>query len=395
VKALLIAAALFGTASQPTEPFRPDTVVDVPGGPRMVIFATPGSPRVALRLSVPVNETPARAGAAEILRVLAEARMTSMAALVGADVAAARTPWSIAYTVTGAVTDLDHLAAILVAATDEPDLNRVDFSRARNRLRDEVARDAEIPGRILRSRLLERLAPDRAPHQGTFASLDRMTQSDVLAVWSRTHRREHMALVVAGPLPVEAVLAAIQPLGRSTDRRGQPNDATMPSPERQRAQVFRSWYGIGVPAGPTFDPHAAVASLLLGDRVSGSSADYQIGVELWELGDGHALVVTGAAYGNRVRTMQNRVRGLIAETEEALTGDAVSIAVARVKKELLLAAGTQEGLIRVAGRHLDASGNAYQSADYMEALGRVDASSMASYMERLREVDAVTVEVRP
>jgi len=77
----LLAALLLATAALPcgggaqVSPFSPDTLLQPPGGPRIVILGTPGEGVAALRLAVPLHEGPAEAGAGHILRELALRRM--------------------------------------------------------------------------------------------------------------------------------------------------------------------------------------------------------------------------------------------------------------------------------------------------------------------------------
>ena len=73
--------------------FAPDTIVQMPDGPRVTLLHADGGGGVAaLRLSVPFIESAAEAGAGRMLAALAEQRMAGPARQIGARVSASRTP---------------------------------------------------------------------------------------------------------------------------------------------------------------------------------------------------------------------------------------------------------------------------------------------------------------
>src|SRR5688572_10581484 len=78
---------------------RPDSVLTPPGGPKLIRLTAPGSGLTTLRLSVRVDETPAEAGAAQILVNVGLERARAAGAPMGAEVEGTRTPWGITYTV--------------------------------------------------------------------------------------------------------------------------------------------------------------------------------------------------------------------------------------------------------------------------------------------------------
>ncbi len=319
-----------------------------------------------------------------------------MAELVSAHADAVRTPWSIAYTVSGAAADFDYLASIVVRAVSEPAFDRIEYNRAIRQLQEEVARESETPEPLLRANLLRQLVPDWAPHHGTAASLERLTSADVYHLWARTHRADRLSLVIAGTIPVEAVLAAFQGVGAPSGDPGVPPAIAPPRPSpRPRPQVLRSWYGAAYQAGPSGDPHASVAAVLIGDLLGDGDDGYQLGMELWEIGTQYTLVLTGASYSSRFSAMRTRVRQLISEASERLSPEVVERAAARARLELLRSTADQEGLIRLLGRHLDASDDPGGAAAFLESLQEVDATSMLGYLQSLSQTQPVTAEVRP
>lgn len=383
-------------AASAAEPFLPTTVIAAPGGPRLVVLATPYSPVVALRLSVPVEETFAEAGAGQILLELALERAAPAAARLGARFEAARTPWGLAYTVTGAGADFDHLASLLRLAAAEPRPDRLSFQRARDRVRSEVERSLETADGLLHARLLDRVGGGKPPTLGSLSSLTRMSVRELAAFWARTHQKSRMTLVLAGAVSVEAVLAAFHEIGAPPAATApEPPQPAVERPSPPRVQVLRTWYGQAIDAGASGDPRAAVAAVLMGERIGTGSSSYEVGVELWETGPRLALAISGAALSRDSPAMRSRVQGLLAETASTLTDGQVDRAVSRVRMEMLTAGRTHDGLVRIVGRHLDASGDPGEARSYLAALDELDLGAMRSYLVEVRRAAPIEAEIRP
>jgi predicted Zn-dependent peptidase len=143
------------------------------------------------------------------------------------------------------------------------------------------------------------------------------------------------------------------------------------------------------------DPRAEIVALLAGQRLGRGGQGYEAGVELWELGERRVLAVTGAAYGRNVSAMQSRVRGLVAETREALTPDAVSAASSVLRFQLLSAARTPEGLVTLVGRHHDATGDPGAARAYVAGIDDITVQSLEQLMTSMETTGPVTAELRP
>lgn len=374
----------------------PDTMMEPPGGPRVVLLAAPGEGVAALRLSVPFREGPTEAGAGLVLRDLAHARMQALARPVGARVEVSRTPWGLAYAVEGAAADFEYLAYLLRAGVDTPPVEGTGFQRARGRLRELAARARETPAGRVAAELRVHAAPDVPPLWGVPGSTEPPDRARVLEVWLRTHQASAMTLVVSAPVVPEVVLAATRGMGAPESAAAGPLDAPAPPEDAPpRPDALRRWYGEAWQSGAAGDPRGPVAALLVADHLRRTAGDagMEIGVELWELPDRWVLAVIGAAYERRATAMRAVVGGALSSTREALRPDAVEMAVARARGDVLLRSRTPSGLVESVGRAMDASGDPAAAARRMEALERMDATDIADFLDGLIAGGTVRVEV--
>jgi hypothetical protein len=143
------------------------------------------------------------------------------------------------------------------------------------------------------------------------------------------------------------------------------------------------------------DPHPRVAAMVVARHLEGSTAGFEMGIQLWELPDRWVLAVTGAAYPPRIAAMRAAVAGALSRTRDALDGDAVARAVAQVRREILLRAQTADGLVAEVGRAMEVGGDPLAAARHLDALSAVDLTSTRSFLDALIRVGPVRAEVRP
>ncbi|HKJ02815.1 MAG TPA: hypothetical protein VJ997_10185 [Longimicrobiales bacterium] len=398
----LLAALLLVTAAVPggvharqVSTFAPDTLLQPPGGPRIVLLGTPGEGVAALRLSVPMREGPAEAGAGQILRALALRRMETLARPVGVRVSASRTPWGMAYAVEGAAADFEYLAYLLREAVAEPTVTGPDFGEARRRLRDDAAAAEETPGELLRSRLRAAAAPGLPPIDGTLATVDLLDPGLVRSVWRRSHQASAMTLVVSAPVVPEVVLAATRGLGAPEEDARGPLDAPSPTSRPPDAETLRAYFGEAFSSMPIEDPRPQVAAILVARHLQGAAVGFEMGVQLWELPDRWVLAVTGQAYPRRSSAMRAAVSGAVPGTRDALDPAMVEQAVAQVRRDIMLRAQTAAGLVGVVGRAMEVGGDPLAAARSLESLSAVDLSGMRRYLDGLIRSGPVQAEVRP
>jgi predicted Zn-dependent peptidase len=376
--------------------FTPDTVLTPSSGPRIVRLPAPGAPVVSMRLFIPIREGAAEAGAAQVIQILGTESARAVASQVGALVEGARTPWGIAYTVTGAASDVDFLAFALRSAVEDPFGRQVDFAQAVTALEAEVERLQETPSGRIAARLREQAAPSTPPLGGTRGSLGRMTLADVRALWSRTHQVERMTLVVAGDVPLEVLLSAFGALGApATEAAYGPSDAAISQPSRPAAQVIRHWYGEAHVVPDASDPHAEVAAVLLAGTLEASGGSFEAEVQLWQLPETRVLAVIGAAYSRNRQEMIRRVQGAVAETIATLDEQGVRDAVSRVRSDLLMGARSPAGRAGLVGLGMEAEGDPTGARELLSELDSVTSGSVRAFLEAQAGTDPYRAEVRP
>lgn len=383
-------------APAPASPFVPDTVLAPPEGPRIVLLTSPGEGVAALRLAVPLRESPAEAGAGRLLRDLALERMRTLARPVGAQVAATRTPHGIAYSVEGAAADFEYLAYLLRQAVASPDVEGPGFQEARLRLEAEVAADVETPSRRIAGLLRAQVAPGYPPLEGTRGSVAGLDPARVAAVWRRSHQPSGMTLVVSAPVAPEVVLAATRGLGAPEEAAGPPADEPPPSePRPPSPEAIRDWYGEARGAGAIGDPSGPVVARLVAARLRALGGPFEVGVELWELPDRWVLAVMGAARPAGAQALRRAVSGALADVRGTLEATAVAAAVAELRRDLLVEARTAAGLVAVVGRALEARADPRAAADDAAALVSVDVDQVRRRLDGMLGVPPVVAQVRP
>jgi hypothetical protein len=394
--ALACAAAGVGGVRAPdaASALRPDSILTPPGGPTLIRLTAPGSGLTTLRLSVPLDETPSEAGAGQILVQLGLERARNAAASLGARVDGTRTAQGIAYTVVGATDDFDYLAYVLREAVAEPRADPIDFEHARMRVHEEADRLRETGAGRLSYELRTAAVPGSAPLSGTPESLDALTPDVVHDLWSRTHRRARMSLVVVGAEPLELVLAAFKDIG-ARGAAPEPPTAAAPRAKPTKVEVLRNWYGEAWALGDARDPRGELIAALIASRLRDQTGGDQMGVELWDVDTTRVLAITGTAYPTRALAMRRRVTGILPEIATKLGRDEVAPAVAALRFDLLAGARTPWGLAALVGRYYDATGEPDAAYRHLIALEAVDYASLESYLQDVQHKGAARAEIKP
>ncbi len=394
-------AASAGAAARPplaggADALRPAEVVTPPGGLTILRLPVDGSPRVALRLSVPVEEGPSEAGAARLLQLLALERARAAAAPLGAQVDGARTPWGVAYTVEGAAVDFDQLAYVLRQAVAEPDPDPVEFERARSQALEEAQRLQETAAGRITAILRQKSSPEHPLVEGTPAAVQALDPADLRAVWARSHRRDRMTLVVVGDVPRELILASFRGVGAPPGPEVAPSTSPAPTGGKPRPQVIRSWYGEAYAAGDLRDPRGLVAATLVGDRLRAETGGRtETRLEVWEVGSHRFLAVVGATYPGQRVDLAALVDRTLPQAETDADGATVEDAVAGVRANLLVGARTAAGLAALVGRYYDATGDPGGAAALVKGLDSLDPTAMRAFLKELEAGTPVRAELKP
>ncbi len=384
-----------GEGPAPFDPrFEADLVVRPPGGSETHLFVQPGHGVVSVRVFVPLSEAPEEAGAAQLIRALAEDRMRSMARRIGAQVQAWRTPDGLAYQVSGPASEIDFLVWILNEGLRSPEAPR--FNEVRRDQLAEVLRRQETPQGALALRIRERAGGSGVPLLGSTVSLERMHAGVVSAVWARSHSRERTRIIVVGDLTPEVALSALDGL-ELPDRAAEPH--TPPSAEtgqpRFSPEIIRHWVAQAWPLDRARDPRGLVAVGILGDQIRSRGGDYELGAELWEIGGRWTLVVSGAAYPRAQQTMRSRLGALLAEGAEAVNDASVRHHAARVRGDLLLQASTPWGFAELVGQALESGQRAEGLGQVLADLESMGAPEMRAFFADLQGQTPLREEIRP
>ena len=381
---LLVTAPLAARAQASDAAFTPDTVLQMPGGPRIVVLRSDPGGVAALRLSIPFVETAAEAGAGRMLAALAERRMAGVARQVGARVSASRTPWGLAYSVEGAEADLDYLAYLLRLATAQPRPENGIVELIRAELILDLERQDESPGDRLLADLRRATAPDLSPLGGSHSSVRLLDQARLRAVWQRTHLAPSMSLVAMTSASAVTLLAMLEQIGLPKVEVTEPMNAPDSGVVNRGPPPPGSWYAEARVDHAVADPHAAVAAHLLAQNAAGSGTGLDLSIRVWQLRDRSLLVVAGTALSRpAITSLKETVRSALADFSDSLDAHQVALAVGRVGREYRARARTPGGLVEQVGHMADRTGGSSDASLYLAGLGRVTAESLAAYLDGL------------
>jgi len=372
----------------------PDTVVQAPSGPRIVILKADRGGVAALRLFVPLIEGPAEAGVGRILVTLALERMAGPAGQVGARVSSERTPWGIAYTAAGAEVDLEYLTYLLRRAAERPQPETVALDRARGALQAEIERISETPAERLLYEVGRSAAPHLPPATGSPTTLGMIGSARLQEVWARSHNPSEMSIVAWTTSDPEVLHAMLGSLGAPETTSSAPLDA--PDPGSALAQApprLRSWYAQAQIDTSTSDPHAAVAAHMIARALQESAAEFQASVRLWQLRDRTLLVVSGSAGRGRGPRMRAAISSVVDQVRDGLDAASVAASVSEVAWRYRLEARNPQGLVGVIGRALEATGQPTGAESYLSRLSAISVTSLATYLGSLS--DPLTTELLP
>ena len=390
--AFLAGLVLLGANSDP-EPLRPDTVLRPPDGPTIAFVETPGAAAAAIRVTVPFVEFGSDAGAGYLIQALALQRVRRLRETLGVEVVANRTSRGLVYQVNGAAADFDHLAGVARALLARPEPSG--FVAARTRLENLNREERETPRGALRLRLRSRMAPATPPVTGTLESLAVLNPARLAALWSASHRRGTLSVVVVGDVPLEAALSALAELGEAgaAPEPGRAAGARVGRAGASRPERLRVWYGEAYGAGDARDPRSALFMRIANDHLPEIGSEFEPHLERWELAGRSWLVVTAAAYSRNAGTMRARVRGYLGGVRAALDPTAVRNARAALRAELLLQARSPGGLAAVIGRHFDATGDGDAAADHLQRLEEIDFEAMTAFLGEVAAAEAITAQL--
>jgi predicted Zn-dependent peptidase len=373
-----------GSAAQDVEAFRPDTVVQSPGGARIVVLGSRTGGVAALRLSVPLVEHAAEAGAGAVLGALALERMSGPARQIGAQARVERTPWGLSYLVEGAEADIEYLTYLLRLAVQEPAPAAQVLSGIRDRLAADLRGEAEASLERLLGTLQEAAVPGAFSVHGTPGTIAEVSEARLREVWSRSHRASHMSVVAVTAFDPAVLLANLHRLGAQGD--SAPPLGAAPAPIREEIiapPALRSWHALAWSDHSVSDPHAAVLARLITSRIESGPSEMEMTAQLRQLSDRSLLVVAGAAQSRRAPAVRARVAALLGELRDSLDVETVAAARSDVTLAYRRAASNPAGLAEHFGRAWDATGDLSGASAYLVAASTITRESLAAYIDGL------------
>lgn len=375
--------------------FHPDETLTPPGGPEIAIFRSVAPDVVSLRLSVPLEESSAEAGAGQFLQIQAEDRMRTLAQRIGARAEVHRTPQALVYQVSGTISDLDFLGWILGEGLLPPSVQ--DFDDTRRQIETELEQRMETPRGVLAARVRRSLTPSRLSVFGNPGSLDRIDRVRLHALWERSHHLANARLVVAGRVPTELILALVADLGLAD---APPTTASPPTEEtgtpRPDPEILRHWVVQAYRVAAGEEAAALVAGRWLAAITRGFNTNFELGVEIWDIGErARALIVSGAAYPEGLGVMRSRLDDLFTDAAARLTEDDVHRLAGQLETEIVMAARTPWGLAEVVGQAWDAGSGPDGVETLLADLDALTRTQVVGFLEVLDAASPIREELSP
>ena len=379
-------------ATANADALRPVAGLSSPSGPRILRLPSPAPGIVALRLSVPIVEAPIEAGSAQVLAILARARLTGLIAPLGIQADVQRTPWGLAYTVAGPSTDFDYLAFVLREVTSLPELSRVE--EARTLLRREIVRLQETGRGRVELGLRESAAGATPPITGTAATVEAISPGGIRELWVRTHRRDQMTLLVSGEVSDQLLLASLDRLGTTDPGTEAPFTAPVPpGPRPQALDLLRTSGGVAWVAPEPLSPEAALAAALLTESMRQTATGFEARVSLWESNGHSTLALIGAAFQSDLRRLRSWLTDGLSLLSGELTDQAVAETARALRGDVLFGARTPVGQVQLVGRFVDAGLPADAARAYLDRLVAMDAAGVRGFLTTLQQSDPYRMEI--
>jgi hypothetical protein len=384
-----------------------------PRAPALVVQPQPEAALVAIRVTAATAGEPL----AELaLHWLTDQALREGALRLGAQVESGHAGGRPVHAVVGPATEFTALAELVRAALTGGPPAAGSLEAARVAAAAARAGVEEVPDGLLRERLRAELDPvSAATGSGGAAALS----GDALpSLRSRVYAPGALLVVVVGGVTAAEALAALGSWPAASRSGAPQRRAAAPEAERDESdpgvepgnravpapEVNAPWAGVALPVPELAPAVVAVTAEVL--QMHMSAVELRQGrAEFWWLRTGPAVVLIGAAEvqasgaGNRGRRAGDGpaavLRAFPAEAATLLTPEAVATAKRRLRRELLLAARTPQGLAAVLGEFTAWSGDAGAAAAFHEALGRVQPRAVAAALARLAETEAIVTELRP
>ncbi len=377
----------------PADPLVPDTALEVPGGPALVLEAAKGLPAAGIRISAPHD--PYRPGAAMTLVALALDRARPLADLVGASLWGGVEHGRIAYHVIGDLGDVDELAWIARLLASRP--SREGLRAASTRRRAHADRVAETPhGRVVAA--IDGLSGGHGGEGSGAAAAQAGGFAEIENLWERSHARDRLRVFVLGDVPVPVALSELSFVGAPAGGRAVPAvdsagavlspgagaPATEAGARRRPAPTptppTTAWAGAFFSLGYPGDPAALVGQQALAAGLRGLNPRGVVVRVQHGLGESARwTAVTATALAQR--EADAALAEVLSLMSAAALGARWAAAAEAAQGDLLAAASTAAGWLRLADRHYRRAGFARGAATALETVGKPELDAVAATFE--------------
>jgi hypothetical protein len=319
--------------------------------------------------------------------------MQPVADRIGARAEVHRTRQGLVYQVSGTIADLDFLGWILRTGVQAPDATRMEETR--REIQVENDRRLETPEGVLAARLRMDLAPERPSVFGTSGTVGRIDVVQLRSIWERSHRLDRARLVVAGRVTPELALALASELGLPASTPPDYPPGADPGSPRGEPQVNRHWIAQGYRLQGTEEVAALVAGQWLAEDVRAASHDFEVGVEVWDLGGTRALVLTSAAFPRSAGAQGTWLGRAFEDAAARITDSDVSRVAGAVRTEIIMAARTPWGLAELVGQAWDAGNGPEGVETLLASLETLTAAQVSQLFLTLAGSTSARAELSP
>jgi predicted Zn-dependent peptidase len=297
------------------------------------------------------------------------------------------------YQVSGTLADLDFLGWILRTGVQAPDATRMEETR--REIQVENDRRMETPQGVLAARLRADLAPELPSVFGTTGTVGRIDVVQLRAIWERSHRLDLARLVVAGRITPELALALASELGLPETAASDYPPSPDPGSPRPEPEVNRQWIAEGYRLQVTEEVPALVAGQWLAEDVRAAGHDFEVGVEIWDLGGARALVLTSAAFPRSAGAQRTWLDGAFEDAAARITDSDVSRVAGAIRTQIAMAARTPWGLAELVGQAWDAGNGPEGVESLLASLEALTAAEVSQLFLTLGGSSPVRVEISP
>lgn len=366
---------------------------DAADGPAVLVRLSPGSPLVALRLSIPIPSEGGMESSAGVLQALAADGFHNGAAELGASASITRTETHAIYRIVGPRSSFDQMAALLRRAVSWPGVESRHIDAAAARALHGQLASLETPALRIRHQLRRELFS--SPTSATV--LDGVRQPPDPAglewFWRRYYVPQRMAVVVVGDVSPEVAVSAFR--GWPTPPPAGPPPSTAGEIRRVAPEVIFPWAGLGY-EGEGMDPAVLMIVAVLVERqlrvagVRGGTAEY------WWNGGAGGLVVIGSVDGNSGQaTPSSRLRRAVVDAAATAGPSTVAEARRALRHSLLFSARTPQGLAELIGDFYDRTGDPDAANAFLRRLRAVDPPAVQRALRTLADSSPRLVELSP